>query len=109
MEQGGDSTGWHPEDIKAALRKRGWTIARIGREMGYAFPDTPRKVFVQPWPYMEQVVADLLHIHPAEIWPDRYKADGTHKGAGIRKHSSIFPKPGKEKRGDLITTGLEVG
>lgn len=88
---------WHWEDVKAALRKRGWTINRIGRERGYSHPDSPRRVRLKPWPLMERVIADLLDMQPREIWPSRYNADGTPKGRGIRGEYSKSPVAGNSK------------
>lgn len=62
---------WHPADIKAELEKRGWSFARIGRTYGYALPG-PNMVLRKPWPVLEQIVADILGVHPADIWPSRY-------------------------------------
>jgi Ner family transcriptional regulator len=77
--------GWHKEDIKAELRKRGWSFARLGRLYNYRQPGQPRHVLRQRWPAMEKVIADILEVQPATIWPDRYKADGTPIGTGIRR------------------------
>ena len=69
---------WHPEDIKAAVRKRGTTLAAIGRRMGKRRNavgqalDKPRKA-------AEIAIAEVLDVHPKVIWPSRYNADGTRK------------------------------
>ena len=89
MERKPNPAGWHKEDIKAELRKRGVTMADISRALGHSQPDTVRKVFTQVWPAMEQLIADILEVHPAMIWPERYWRDGTPKGRGIRK---AYPK-----------------
>ena len=34
---------------------------------------------------MEKPVADIIEVHPLEIWPSRYKADGAPVSYGIRK------------------------
>ena len=89
--------GWHPEDVKAELRKRGYTLSDLGRACGHAQNDTPRKVFTAPWPAMEKMIAGILKVHPAMIWPERYHRDGTPKGNGIRKTYRNTPVPGNGK------------
>lgn len=62
---------WHPADIKAAMAKKGWTFARVAREYGYA-PSGPNMVMWKAWPVVEQIVADIVGVHPSDIWPSRY-------------------------------------
>jgi Ner family transcriptional regulator len=85
--------GWHPEQIKAALKMRGHDFSSIGRRIGYAQPGTPNKVLWQRWPWMERIVADLLGVHPAELWPERYRLDGSPVARGARKAYPNFSKP----------------
>ena len=92
------SQGWHIEDIKAGLRKRGYTLARIGREMGHKDPRTPGYALRHRWPLVERRIADILEVHPAEIWPDRYKADGTPIGRGIRRQVTTSDDCGNGKK-----------
>lgn len=62
---------WHPEDIKAALRKRGWSFSRIAREHGYAMT-SPRDVLRRKWSQVETIVAEIVGVPAAKIWPSRY-------------------------------------
>lgn len=66
---------WHPEDIKAAVRKRGQTLAGIARRAGLNEAAT-RLALTLPRAGAEQAIADLLGIHPKIIWPSRYHSDG---------------------------------
>ena len=66
---------WHPADVKAALDKKKWSFARIAREYGYA-PKAPNKVLYKPWSQVEQIVAKILGVKAAEIWPSRYDRRG---------------------------------
>lgn len=75
---------WHPADIKAALAKAGgYTFARIAREHGYA-SNAPNSVLHKPWSHMEQIVADIIGVRPADIWPSRYD----RRGQPLRSRSS---------------------
>lgn len=75
---------WHRADIKAALEKRGTSMARLSREHGYA-PGSLRMVLALPWPKVEAILARAIGVLPQTIWPSRYRADGTPKsGRGER-------------------------
>ena len=63
---------WHREDIKAALRKRGITMAELARRAGYSTANSLRTVFDRKWPKAQRIVAAALDITPQEIWPSRY-------------------------------------
>lgn len=78
------TVGWHREEIKAAIRMRGWSFARLARKYGYAGPGTPSDVLRRVWPGMEKVIADIIGVPPSKIWPDRYTVAGDPKGYGIR-------------------------
>ncbi|MBE0599379.1 MAG: helix-turn-helix domain-containing protein [Desulfuromonadales bacterium] len=67
-------TDWHPADIKAALAKAGYTFARIAREND--FKVSTSNVLRTMWPRVESIVGEILGVHPAEIWPSRYDAQG---------------------------------
>lgn len=76
----------HPEDIKAAIRKRGLTLEALSESLGYS------RVVVgvalrRPWPAVESGIASFLGISPQELWPDRYDADGKPR-RGIRRKAS---------------------
>lgn len=76
------ATDWHPADIKCALNKAGWTFARIGRTYGYT--RGPADVLRYRWVMMERIVAEILGVHPMEIWPSRYDRLGLPIGPRAR-------------------------
>jgi len=65
---------WHPADIKAALAKAGFTFAKIARD--YGFKGSAQTVLQKPWPTIEAIIGKILNLHPSEIWPSRYDAQG---------------------------------
>ena len=67
------SQDWHPEDIKAAIRKRGMTTSQLSRSNGLA-ESTLRNVFHHHWPKGEKIIAEFLGLTPRDIWPSRYEA-----------------------------------
>lgn len=66
---------WHPADIKAALEKKGWSLGKLARAHGYN-RKSPSLALKQPWPRMEQIIAEAIGVEPRELWPSRYSMDG---------------------------------
>ena len=79
---------WHWEDIKASLRKKGYPLKRIAHEKGYSPKSNITTLKTTTWPDLEKTIADIIGVQPMEIWPSRYKADGSPVGTGIRKKRS---------------------
>lgn len=69
------SAGWPPAKIKMELELRGWSLASLSRAHDYS-PTAAGRALRVAWPQMEQVIADVLGVRPADIWPDRYDSDG---------------------------------
>jgi Ner family transcriptional regulator len=69
------TTDWHPADILAALKKRGYSLAGLSVTNGY-HPTAAGKALKQPWPAMERLVADAIGQPPESIWPSRYDSEG---------------------------------
>lgn len=65
-------TDWHPEDIKAAIRKKGVSMAQLARANGYKSPRTFSNVFNVPYPKVQRIIAEFLGVTPETIWPSRY-------------------------------------
>ncbi len=68
---------WHPWDIKAALGKKGYSLAKIAREYGYA-STSPNKALYRPWAAIEQIIASIIGVKAWKIWPSRYGANKKH-------------------------------
>jgi Ner family transcriptional regulator len=69
------SEDWHPADVLAALKKRGYSLAGLSVANGY-HPTAAGKALKQPWPAVERILADALGIAPHAIWPSRYDGEG---------------------------------
>lgn len=68
----------HPEDIKAAVRKTGTTLTALALQAG--LPEHAcRRALRQPYFMAERAIAEHLGLSPRQIWPQRYRADGTTK------------------------------
>lgn len=75
---------WHPADIKAALDKKGWTLAGLALHYGLNSSTSFSHTFIRSMPTNERRIADALGIPVQDIWPSRYYADGTPKPRGLR-------------------------
>lgn len=84
--------GWHPEDIKAAVRKQGVTLTRLARDNG--LPEHAcRAALYRPHFRAELVIAEFLGLSPRQIWPGRFLPDGAraHRAWRDRKFTSAPP------------------
>lgn len=66
------STDWHKADIKAALEKRGTSLAQLTREAQLK-KGTFNNVFRVKYPKAERIIAAVLGMQPEQIWPSRYR------------------------------------
>lgn len=82
----------HVEDIKAALRKQGWTLASIAKELGIGPSAVSHALIRQRSRRVERVVASKLGLSPQEIWPQRYKR-GRVNHDSIRQQTGSYPVP----------------
>ncbi|MBU2967090.1 helix-turn-helix transcriptional regulator [Amphritea sp. 2_MG-2023] len=64
---------WHPADIKAAIEKKGTTLAELARQHGYNRPTSFYNALKIRYPKVERIIAAFLEVEPEEIWPSRYE------------------------------------
>ena len=74
-----ESCDWHPEDIKAAIRKRGATLSSLARENGIKPPVLTFVLSGRVSARGERIIAECIGKPPHEIWPSRYDANGKRK------------------------------
>ncbi|WP_370868371.1 helix-turn-helix domain-containing protein [Phenylobacterium sp.] len=67
--------GWHREDIKAAIRKRGTTVTQLALDNGLS-DSACRVALVRPSPAGESVISSFLGVPLQVLWPDRYDPYG---------------------------------
>lgn len=71
-------TDWHPEDIRAAIRKRFGSMAALGRHFGVSKTAVPNTINQPGYSAkMERRLAEILGHQAHEIWPSRYHRDGS--------------------------------
>lgn len=71
-----DRCDWHPEDIKAEIRKRGATVAQLARDSGLSKQLLGQCTERRASEHGDQVIAKFLGLEPHQIWPSRYAANG---------------------------------
>lgn len=64
---------WHREDIKAALRKKGWSLRQLSLQHGYSSGTTLKNALDRPWKKGEQIIANAIGVPAEEIWAARYE------------------------------------
>lgn len=69
-------TDRHPEDIKAALRKRGFTLTVLAEANGL-HKQVLSLALTTRHARAEAAIAEALGEAPQAIWPSRYRLDGT--------------------------------
>ena len=79
-------SGWHPEDVKAAIRKKGETLTALSLRNGFSAAYL-RNALRRPLFEGEQIIAAFIGVSPYAIWPDRYFRDG--RSRITRGNSSI--------------------
>lgn len=62
---------WHRADIVAAVKKKGTTLAAISRAQGW-HARTLNNALDRHWPKGENIIATVIGVSPADIWPTRY-------------------------------------
>lgn len=65
----------HPEDLKAAVRKRGATLASLGKRKGID-RRTMSLALTRPHSAAEKIIAEFLQVPAHQIWPSRYHPTG---------------------------------
>lgn len=67
----------HPEDIKAAIRKRGSNLTSLAEAVGLHKQSITAAIHARVSARAEKAIADFLDMPAAKIWPSRYNKDGT--------------------------------
>ena len=78
------SKGWHPEDVKAAIRKKGKTLKQLAQDSDLS-ASSIKSALRRPLYCGEQAIAAFLQVEPRVLWPARYDDDGTPRHPHARK------------------------
>lgn len=86
------SHGMHPEDIKAAIRKRGKTLKALSLENGLS-ESAVRVALNNSCPAAEPIISKFIGVPLYKIWPDRYDRENirirpiSNKGKSRQKNA----------------------
>ncbi len=69
---------WHPQDIIAGIRKRGWTHQRIADHLALSRSTVTLSIKTGSSPEVRAFIAELIDVPEAELWPFRFP--GSHQG-----------------------------
>lgn len=69
---------WHPEDIKAEVRKRGVTLTQLAIQNDCE-ASVCRAALRRPSPRGEQIISAFLDVPPQQLWPQRYAKNGARR------------------------------
>lgn len=87
----------HPEDVKAAVRKTGISLAELARRHGMA-PSTGARALYLPCPTMNRAIADHLGVSVHSLWPEWFDAGGERIHRFSRKSTSAGQSESRQKR-----------
>lgn len=69
-------TDMHPEDIKAAIRKKGITLAELATRANVSKQAVSAAIERRSSERVDQLIANFIGLKPHQIWPSRYTAQG---------------------------------
>lgn len=79
--------------IRAMLRSRGTSLAKLARENGLSRA-AMTQALVMPGKKAEKLISDALGVPPYRLWPDRYTRKGTRLvGKRSRSARKLMPRP----------------
>lgn len=72
-------SGWHREDIKAAIRKRGASLRALALKHSLD-PSTMSRALRERFPTYNRVISEFLRVPVQELWPHWYGPNGAPLG-----------------------------
>lgn len=78
---------WHPEDIKAEVRKRDGTLTSISRSVGLS-DAACRMAFLKPIPAANRAIAAFIGEPVNALWPEWFDAEGNRKSSVPKNENS---------------------
>lgn len=75
---------WTRSQVIAALHDNNISLVSLAKAHGLRGSSSMSIALTRNYPVGEKRIADALNLHPTQIWPSRYNADGTHKSFNER-------------------------
>ena len=79
---------WHPEDIKAEVRKRGMSLSGLSRSVGLC-DSACRVAFQKPVPAANRAIAELIGQSLHVLWPRWFDTDGNRLSSGAKNSRAV--------------------
>lgn len=98
---------WHPAEVGAALRMKGYSLRQLSLLNGYSNPNSLAKALHRPYPLAEAIIAEALGISATDIWPSRYGSDG--KSNRKRGQKALLPAGAQPSRLRLVRNPQKAG
>jgi Ner family transcriptional regulator len=92
------SRGWHREDIKAAVRKRGKSLEQLAIDNNLE-PRATSSALRRPHSLAELVIAEFLGMSPRELWPQRFGQDGKYLHPNSETYHTRRRRPRECRKG----------
>lgn len=96
--------GLHPEDIKAAIRKRGKTLSQLSRDNNLAVA-TVRCALKERIPKADKIISSFIETPLHVIWPSRYDEQGNRIKTPRKKNRPTTHLRHRKKRTRQFTEG----
>lgn len=68
----------HPEDVKAAVRKRGTTLKNLALQTGLS-ESACRMALLEPVPAANRAIAEFLQTSVDRLWPEWFDSKGRRR------------------------------
>lgn len=97
----------HPEDVKASIRKRGSSLAQIGRELGVSVQAVSAVLHgVTRSERIEEALAKASG-YPLELIRELTRAEGTRASGVSQRRGAVYPAVYPRNRGTGATEGAQ--
>lgn len=83
---------WTRSQVIATLHDNNISLVSLAKAYGLRGSSSMSIALTRNYPIGEKRIADALNLHPIQIWPSRYNADGTHKSFNDRYPAYKLPK-----------------
>ena len=95
---------WHPENIKAELRKRHGSITRLAVSWGYSRSAISNALSRPQYSaQVERRIAAALELPPHSIWPDRWHPNGEPRTRTVVVDVNATPRRVSQERQKVVT------
>jgi Ner family transcriptional regulator len=92
-----EARAWHRQDIIAALKKQGTSLAAVGRSLGFSRA-TMSWALMKPHPRANAAVAAALGLSMHELWPLWYMAAPSPSPSPSTKPSATRSKESRANK-----------